>query len=58
MHRLTAIREGTEIVTREVVQALAVEAGRSINQLSSIGGLISGLVSFGRLIERRLVRRN
>lgn len=58
MHRLAAIREGTEIVTREVMQALAVEAARSINPRSSVGGVISGLVSFGRLIERRLVRRN
>jgi hypothetical protein len=58
MHRLSLVREGNEVAQRQVVQELAIEAARSINQLSSIGGLIGGLVAFGRLIERRLVRRN
>jgi MFS family permease len=58
MHRLSLVREGHEVAQREVVQELSFEAARSINQLSSVGGLVGGLVSFGRLIERRLVRRN
>jgi predicted MFS family arabinose efflux permease len=57
MHALSRIREAHEISQREVVQALAIEAARTVNQLSTIGGLISGLVAFGRLIERRIVRR-
>jgi hypothetical protein len=39
------------------VQELAVEAGRTINQLSTIGGMLGGILNIGRLVERRLVRR-
>jgi MFS family permease len=57
MHALSRIEEGRKYAPREVVQELAVEAGRTINQLSSIGGMFGGIVNLGRLIERRLVRR-
>ena len=35
----------------------AIEALRTVNQLSSISGLASGVIGFGRLIERRMARR-
>ena len=57
LHALTKIQEGKEVSPREVVQELALEALRTVNQLSSIGGLLGTLFSFGRLVERRLRRR-
>jgi MFS family permease len=57
MHALSRLREEGEVPQHEVVQALAMEGARSINQLSSIGGLLGGIAAFGRLLERRLVRR-
>jgi MFS family permease len=58
MHALSRVTESHEISQREVVQALAIEAVRTVNQLSSIGGLLAGLGAFGRLLDRRRVRRN
>jgi MFS family permease len=57
MHALSRVNEGHEIPQREVVQEFAIEALRTVNQLSSIGGLVGGVISFGRLIERRIARR-
>jgi hypothetical protein len=57
IHALWRLPPGHEIARREVVQEFAIEALRTVNQLSSIAGLITGLFTFGRLRERRLARR-
>ena len=57
LHRLSRIIEGEEISERVVMQQFALEAVRTVNQLSTIAGLLGNLVSFGRLIERRLYPR-
>lgn len=54
MHALSRVREGEEISERRVVQELVLEAQRTVDQLSSIGGLLSSVFSFDRLSERRL----
>ncbi|HMN79735.1 MAG TPA: MFS transporter [Burkholderiaceae bacterium] len=53
MHALSRIREGNHISERRVVQELLLEAQRTVDQLSSIGSLLSSLFSFDRLSERR-----
>jgi hypothetical protein len=40
------------------VQELALEAMRTVNHLSSIRGLLGTLLAFGRLVERRVRRRD
>jgi MFS family permease len=54
LHALSRIQEGAEVSERLVVQQFALEALRTVNQVSSVGGLLGGLVSFGRFVERRL----
>jgi MFS family permease len=56
-HALSRIREGEEHSERLVMQQFALEAMRTVNHISSIGGLLGNLSAFGRLIERRLVSR-
>jgi MFS family permease len=59
LHALSRIEEGPEISERKVIQQFGVEAVRlSINQLSSIGGLMTTLFPFHRLLERRRRRRS
>lgn len=53
MHALSQISEGNEVSERLVIQEFALEAWRSLNNLSSIGGTVGGLFSFERLSERR-----
>ncbi len=54
LHALSRIREGHEISERVVIQQLAAEAARSLDQLSPIDGLRAAvLFPFGRLSERR-----
>lgn len=53
LHALTRLEEGGEVSERRVVQELALEALRSVNQLSSIGGVLGGVFTFDRLNERR-----
>lgn len=53
LHALSRIEEGAEVSERTVVQQFALEAVRSIGQLSSIGGALGALVPFTRLAERR-----
>lgn len=54
LHTLSRIREGDEISERVVIQQLAAEAARSLDQLSPIEGLRAALLfPFGRLRERR-----
>ncbi len=53
MHALSRIDEGREISERLVVQEFALEAWRSVNNLSSVGSALSGLFPFERLTERR-----
>lgn len=53
MHALSRIREGNEISERVVIQELALEALRTVNHLSTIGGVLGSVFSFGRVTERR-----
>ncbi|MBA3597708.1 MAG: MFS transporter [Methylibium sp.] len=57
LHALSRVREGDEVSERQVVQELALEALRTVNHLSSVGGLLGSLVSFERLSERRMFSR-
>src|SRR6185312_8993299 len=57
LHRLSAIREGEEISERVVIQQFALEAVRTVNQVSTVAGLLGNLFTFGRLFERRLHSR-
>ncbi|HJU22847.1 MAG TPA: MFS transporter [Casimicrobiaceae bacterium] len=57
LHRLSRIREGEEISEHVVIQQFALEAIRTVNQLSTVAGLLGNLFTFGRLIERRLHAR-
>jgi len=57
LHRLSAIREGEEISERVVIQQFALEAVRTVNQVSTIGGLLGNLFTFGRVFERRMYSR-
>ena len=58
MHALSRIGEGDEISERRVVQQFGLETLRSVNQLSSVGGMLGTLFSFGRLLERRRAARH
>ena len=53
MHALSRVREGAEISERVVMQELALEALRTVNHLSSIGGVIGGVFSFARVSQWR-----
>jgi MFS-type transporter involved in bile tolerance (Atg22 family) len=57
LHALSRIREGDEISERLVIQELALEALRAVNQLSSIGGALGSVFAFERLSERRRFSR-
>lgn len=58
MHALSRVAEGVEISERVVMQELALEALRTVNHLSSIGGVIGGVFSFSRVSQwRRDMRR-
>jgi MFS family permease len=53
IHALSRVQEGREVSERQVVQAFALEAWRSLNSLSSIAGALGSLFPFERLSERR-----
>lgn len=53
MHALSRVREGHEISERVVVQELALEALRTVNHLSSLGGVLGGVFSFARISQWR-----
>lgn len=53
MHALSRIKEGEEVSERLVVQEFALEAWRSLANVSSIGGTLGNLFPFERLSERR-----
>ena len=58
LHALSRINEGDEVSERRVIQEFGVEAMRSsINQLSSIAGLLDTLFPLGRLLDRRKTSR-
>jgi MFS family permease len=60
LHAATRIDEGDALTRpsdREVIQELALETWRTLNQVSTIGGLLGGLFSFERLSERRRLAR-
>jgi len=53
MHAASRIREGAEVSERLVIREMGLEALRTVNQLSSVGGLVGSVFPFGRLSERR-----
>ncbi|MDB5890869.1 MAG: hypothetical protein JWP47_1700 [Polaromonas sp.] len=53
MHALSRINEGDEISERVVIQELGLEALRTVNHLSTIGGLLGSVFAFDRVTERR-----
>src|SRR5690606_34084670 len=53
MHALSRIIEAGPASERAIIQEFALEALRTVNQLSSIGGLTSIISTFGRLADRR-----
>ncbi|HEU4460287.1 MAG TPA: MFS transporter [Methylibium sp.] len=57
IHALSRVTEGAAISERLVIQELALEALRAVNQLSTIGGALGGLFPFQRLAERRRAPR-
>ena len=57
LEALSRIREGEEVSERVVMQQFALEALRTVNQLSTVAGLLGNLFAFNRLIERRLSAR-
>jgi MFS family permease len=54
MHALSRVREGEEVSERRVVQEMLFEAQRTVDQISSAGGLLSSLFAFDRFTERRM----
>ena len=53
LHAVSRIREGDEVSERLVIREIGLEALRTVNQLSSVGGVLGSLFPFGRLWERR-----
>lgn len=53
MHAVSRIRESAEVSERRVIQEIGLEALRTVNQLSTIGGVLGGFFPFGRLFDRR-----
>ncbi len=47
------LKEGDEISERVVIQELGLEALRTVNHLSTIGGLLGSVFTFDRVTERR-----
>ncbi|MGJ7512260.1 MFS transporter [Variovorax sp. GT1P44] len=62
MHALSRVQEGHEISERVVIQELALEALRTVNHLSSLGGVLGGVFSFAKISQwrrdSRLARRD
>ena len=54
IHTASRIVEGREVSERRVVQELMLEASRTVEQISSIGGLLGGIFVFDRFTERRI----
>jgi MFS family permease len=58
LHALSRVNEGHEVSERVVIQELALEALRTVNHLSSLGGLLGSAFSFARISQwRRDFRR-
>lgn len=53
MHAMSRIEEAGPTSERAIIQEFALEALRTVNQLSSLGGLTSIISTFGRLADRR-----
>ena len=54
LHALSRVREGDEISERTVMRNFALEAGRSMGQVSStVATTLTELAPFGRLFDRR-----
>ncbi|GGX03946.1 hypothetical protein GCM10007242_06330 [Pigmentiphaga litoralis] len=51
MHALSRIQEGDEYSERRVIQELGLEALRTVNHLSSIGGVLGGVFPFERISQ-------
>ena len=54
MHALSRVKEGEEVSERRVIQELVLEASRTVDQLSSVAGLLNGIFAFDRISERRV----
>jgi MFS family permease len=54
MHAASRIEEDGKISERRVIQEFGLEALRTLNQLSSVAGLLGNFFNFGRPSERRL----
>lgn len=57
LHRLSKVQEGEHVSERVVVQQFALEAMRTVNNISSVGGMLGSLFTFARLFDRRLYTR-
>jgi MFS family permease len=53
MHALSQVQEGHDVSERMVIQELALEALRTVNHLSSLGGLLGSAFSFARVSQWR-----
>lgn len=53
MHAMSRIEEAGPVSGRAIIQEFALEALRTVNQLSSIGGVTSIISTVGRLADRR-----
>lgn len=53
MHALTRVEEGAHFSERVVMQELALEALRTVNHLSSVGGVVGSVFSFTRISDWR-----
>lgn len=51
LHAAYSIQEGGDVSERRVIQELGLEALRTVNHLSSIGGVLGSLFPFGRLSD-------
>ena len=53
MHALSRVQEGAEVSERVVIQEFALESLRTVNNLSSLGGMVGGIFPFfDRLFDR------
>ena len=57
LHAVSRLGEAAEVSERRVIQELGLEAMRTLNQLSSIGGMLGNLFAFERTAERRQTPR-
>jgi len=57
LHALSRLEEGTDVSERFVMQQFGLEALRSLNHRSTVGGVLGAVFPFRRLRERRRFAR-